>query len=83
MATVREKICEAGVNTLREFMCTGGIGGGITYTGQIISVHETQPVQLLEYNDSISICEKSNISVSDVVDRIAIISTKEDEIDGV
>lgn len=83
MATVRERICAAGVNTLREFMCLDvGVGGGITYTGEIIQVDEVSPIILQQTDTLALIGETPNVSIEQVNLLVEITELKEDNIDG-
>ena len=84
MATIRERICNAGVSTLRQFLCLDvGVGGEITYTGEVHEISEVRAVELEEIMQFVEIVEMQTSDVEEVGIISEIVELMEDDVDGI
>lgn len=80
--TIREKICEAGVSTLRQYLClenTGGVLGDIIINSELVKVEEQEPIRIIEYVEKVGIIEVEEIVVTDY-DPTDEINEEKDEV---
>lgn len=61
MPTIREIICDAGVSTLREYMCLENIGEGIVVNTEVNFIIEAQADQISDFDQTIKIKEDQTI----------------------
>lgn len=74
MATIREIVCGAGANTLREYMClpVGG-GGGLVINSELVFVEAQSPVEVEVVDDLIRV-ENIEPVLIEVEDDIILIT---------
>ena len=80
--TLRQKICEAGVSTLRELICLEGTGGGVNViiNSEIKKIDIREPTKIKQVDHVIGIKQVNPVQISRVMDNVGIISKTGDEI---
>lgn len=83
--TVREKICEAGVSTLRQYLCLentgGGLGGDIIINSELVVVTEDSEITVVEISDKVDIIEDEIITLVEIDDIIILTIEEKENVD--
>jgi len=79
--TIRQRICQAGINTLREYVCLGG--GGITIITEVDSLKEEDSIILAEVSTTSSLREEITEQIVEVKDTESIQEITGESLDGI
>ncbi len=81
---LRKKICEAGVNTFREFVCLGiGEGGGITIITEVDNLQEETAIMLSEVSTTLPLQEEVVEQIVEVDNTDSLQEAIGEQIDGI
>ena len=80
--TLQDKICDAGVTTLAEFICDPcSGGGGVVYT-ELIELKEAD-VETLTELECAELSDADTPEILTEIEALEIIEIKEEELDGI
>jgi len=79
--TIREKICEAGVSTLREYLCLSVGGGEVVIYSDIKKITSKGVTEIKQISTISTIKRKDVVKISRVSETTAIIVRKRGLVD--